>query len=258
MTTYPTEAEWAAAVADQAVRTLSAMDGLPPGVRVVYDHTPLTLTPKRSPVTNPAEVPVVFVDTETDGVHPGRRPWEVALLRRNPDGSEISYQAFLDIDLSTADPFGLKVGRFYDRHPLGRFLSGLGPAPKIFDVEYPEMAAVEIARLTHGAYVIGAVPWFDTVVFEQMARSAKLTPSWHYHLIDVETLAAGQLGIRPPWDFDTLLGEYGLTYDEGQRHTAMGDVTMAAGLYDAVMARGDRRRAEREAQYARELFPDAS
>jgi hypothetical protein len=32
--------------------------------------------------------PLCFVDTETTGVHPGRRAWEVAIIRRDPDGYE--------------------------------------------------------------------------------------------------------------------------------------------------------------------------
>jgi len=62
--------------------------------------------------------PLCFIDTETDGVHPGRKPWEIALIRRDETG-EHEQSFFVDIDLSTADPFGLRVGRFYDRHPLG-------------------------------------------------------------------------------------------------------------------------------------------
>lgn len=27
--------------------------------------------------------PLVFIDTETDGLHPGRKAWEIALIRRD-------------------------------------------------------------------------------------------------------------------------------------------------------------------------------
>lgn len=61
--------------------------------------------------------PLCFVDCETDGVHPGRQPWEVAIIRREPDGPQDVVRFFVELDLSTADPFGLRVGRFYHRHP---------------------------------------------------------------------------------------------------------------------------------------------
>jgi len=40
------------------------------------------------------------------------------MVRREPDGSEREVSFFVEIDLSTADPFGLRVGRFNERHPL--------------------------------------------------------------------------------------------------------------------------------------------
>jgi hypothetical protein len=70
-------------------------------------------------------------------------------------------------------------------------------------------------------------------------RANGICPSWHYHLVDVETLAAGALRMAPPWDFDKLLGEVGLTYDEADRHTALGDARMVRDLYDAVLRGSD-------------------
>lgn len=66
-------------------------------------------------------------------------------------------------------------------------------------------------------------------------RENGAAPTWHYHLVDVETLAAGALGVEPPWNFDEMLARYGLVYDEAERHTALGDARMARDLYDAVM-----------------------
>jgi hypothetical protein len=164
--------------------------------------------------------PICFADTETDGVHPDRKPWEIALVRReHMVGHGYELQMFVEIDLSTADPYGLKVGGFYDRHPLGRWLSSadqgfmplyrVGPPPVPvstltgFDPEDPdasppsyvtrELAAQLTARWTHGAHVVGAVPNFDTEVFARLLRESGLTPAHHYHLVDVETLMVGWL-----------------------------------------------------------------
>ena len=89
--------------------------------------------------------------------------------------------------------------------------------------------------ITRGATIVGAVPNFDTEVLATRMRAHGICPSWHYHLVDVETLAAGALRKPPPWNFDELLGLYGLTYDEADRHTALGDARMARYLYDAVL-----------------------
>lgn len=199
--------------------------------------------------------PLCFLDTETDGVHPDRKAWEIACIRRDPDGSETEWHGFVDIDLSTADPFGLRVGRFYDRHPLGRYLAGSrttqapdgtitygAPGYNSADVTGQKEAAHQVARLTHGAHIVGAVPNFDTEVLAQLLRAQGLTPAWNYHLIDIENIAVGYLAatgnpIAPPWNSDALTTA--LAVDPGnpeERHTALGDTRWAKRVYDAVMA----------------------
>lgn len=200
--------------------------------------------------------PMVFLDTETDGVHPGRKAWEVGMIRRDQHG-ERATSFFLDIDLATADPFGLKIGGFYDRHPMGRILanqaSSQGPLAWKERVHSPMLAATEIARWTHGAHIVGAVPNFDTEVLATLLRDHGLTPAWHYHLIDVENLAVGYLmrhaaewegpdsdkvraTATPPWKSDDLGLALGVEPPtDAERHTAMGDARWAMRIYDLVM-----------------------
>lgn len=213
-------------------------------------------------MTNP---PLVFLDTETDGVHPGRKVWEVAMIRRDPRdlAGEQQTQFFVEIDLSTADPFGLKVGGFYDRHPLGKQLSAAytndsatsgaweGADWRDRGVLSRGEAAMRIARWTHGAHIVGAVPNFDTETLAALLREQGLAPAWHYHLIDVETLAIGWLSgaltgtpspaerlaeiLTLPWNSDDLSRACGVEPpSEELRHTAMGDADWAKRLYDAI------------------------
>lgn len=204
--------------------------------------------------------PIVFLDTETTGVQPDRLAWEVAMIRRDGDcQDEITFM--VDIDLSDADPFGLRVGRFYERHPYGMYLSGRVPDPFVAvkdDDQFlrPRDAAEAVARWTHGAHIVGAVPNFDTEVLGRLLRAEKLLPAWHYHLVDVENLAVGYLAGRraewvaatdepgsqspwpltpPPWsseDLSRLCGVEPAGPDE--RHTALGDARWAMRLYDAI------------------------
>jgi hypothetical protein len=213
--------------------------------------------------------PIVFLDTETDGVHPGRKVWEVAMIRRD-EGGERETSFYVEPNLETADSVGLNVGRFYERHPLGRYLSGLESCRAGVEVS-PKHAAYTVARWTHGAHIVGAVPNFDTEVLGALMREHGLTPAWHYHLIDVEALAFGWLhgvaahghssvacsdspvdcnwwgemaeGVsdeerdltRPPFRSDDLSRACGVEPpSDEERHTAMGDAKWAMRLYDRI------------------------
>ena len=205
-------------------------------------------------------IPIVFIDTETTGVHPGRKVWEVAMIRRDASG-DTETEFFVEVDLSDADPFGLNVGRFYERHPLGRYLSGRAPEryPDPFNSEMIDEeialplddAAAQIARVTHGAHLVGAVPNFDADTLAPLLREHRLIPAWHYHLIDVEALAVGWLegqaaaaraeidnsitsGMALPWNSEDLSRAVGVDPERFDRHTALGDAKWARAIYDAV------------------------
>jgi DNA polymerase III epsilon subunit-like protein len=175
---------------------------------------------------------IVFIDTETTSLRPDRRAWDIGLIVRDEGGVEAEHQWFVDawnLDLGNADPFALKIGGFYERHPQGIRGDSYALPPAEPDV------LVQVEQLTRGAILVGAVPNFDAEVLGARMRVHGILPSWHYHLVDVETLAAGARQLQPPWSFDAVLALYGLTYDEADRHTAIGDARMARDLYDAIL-----------------------
>lgn len=177
---------------------------------------------------------LVFLDTETTSLRPDRRTWEIGLIVRRESDAEYSWLVDVDdLDLGNADLMSLKIGRFHDRHPQ---MGGQDNPEASVEEEALVLHAVE--ALTRGATLVGAVPQFDAEVLAERMRAHRICPSWHYHLVDVETLAAGALRMPPPWDFDILLERFGLVYDEAARHTALGDARMARDLYDEVMRKG--------------------
>lgn len=190
---------------------------------------------------------LVFLDTETTSLRHDRRAWEIGLIIRDEDASSDNeytwYIAAADLDLGNADLMSLKIGRYFERHPDALRAAGQSPHGDPEDDtyrSYPEHMVLRDLEGTflRGATIVGAVPWFDTDVLGQRMRAHGICPSWHYHLVDVETLAAGALGQPPPWGFDDLLATYGLSYDEADRHTALGDARMVRDLYDAVLRLG--------------------
>lgn len=176
--------------------------------------------------------PVCFLDTETTGLVVGRHePWEV-------------------------DPVALSIGGYHDRHPDGNNQ----PAGDVWVVQD---FAQEFAALTHGLHLAGAVVSFDAAMLDHLLRANGVVPSWHYHLIDVEALAAGSIAgswdacnslrsgcgnhhgdgptedeykvALPPWDSNALSRAVGVDPDDFDRHTALGDCRWAKAIYEAVI-----------------------
>jgi len=181
--------------------------------------------------------PLAFVDCETTGLDPDRHEvWEVGLILRQGDGvfTETEYVWQLPVDLGRADPMALTVGRYYER----------GEPPDSFQPDEKLRIVGRLAELTHGAHLVGAVPSFDDAFLKRLLRANGACPGWHYHLVDVEALAAGRLAAngtvahdkcQPPWSSNELSLAVGVDPEQFERHTALGDARWARAIYDAVM-----------------------
>ncbi len=184
---------------------------------------------------------VCFVDCETTGLDPDRHEvWEVGLIVpiviADEDDEEDEWEEHvwqLPVDLGKADQIALNIGRFHDRRTTETMLP-------------------EFVRLTRGLHLVGACVSFDADRLWRLIRKAGECPMWHYHLIDVEALAAGWLlgaastdeGLRevarPPWKSTDLSQAVGVDPDGFDRHTALGDARWAKAIYEAVMGKGGR------------------
>lgn len=187
------------------------------------------------------QTPIVFLDTETTGLHPDRRAWEIAMIRRDDAGERETLIQVADVDLSTAEPKGLQIGGFYERHqqfrPQPRGPEDDSPA----DLMTEQQCAWHIERFTRGAHIVGAVPDFDARTLDPMLRRHGHIPAWHYHLVDVEAMAVGWLAgqghtwVSPPWRSDELSRACHVDPpNDEDRHTAMGDARWVMRWYDAM------------------------
>jgi hypothetical protein len=131
----------------------------------------------------------------------------------------------------------LQIGRFWDRHPMGRKVSGKYPCPTDAAVMPTHDAAKHIMQWTFGATIVGAVPSFDTDILARLLRNEGYLPSWHHRLRCVETLTAGSFG-RDIGGLAACAHELGLEYDEDAAHTAMGDARLAERIWTHLMSGG--------------------
>jgi hypothetical protein len=194
--------------------------------------------------------PIVFLDTETTGLDPDAHIWEVAAIRRDPDGAMTEYHAFVHHNLDQANQLPEQFRADHDaRYRPDQAIASVELVNELRDL----FAAPDDYRLR--AHVIGAIPNFDTERIGQLMRHHGAGIPWHHHLMDAETLAIGWLrGARwalsqhrapvgepfpgPPWDSDALSLALGIDPDQFERHTAMGDVRWAMAIYDHVMGAG--------------------
>lgn len=182
---------------------------------------------------------IVYLDSETTSLHRSkRRIWDLAYIIRDPGKEDVEKQFFVDASLRNADPISLKIGGYYERYPNPFSSFGGRPFAAVADqiITEPEMCEI-VARDFYDAILVGAVPSFDEETLARAFHRYSYQVTWKYHLVDIETLAAGALGLQPPWNFDSILAAYDLKYDEKDRHTALGDARMVRDLYDKVFAR---------------------
>lgn len=193
--------------------------------------------------------PVVFIDTETTGLDPNLRlPWEIAMIRVDDDGRSEEH-FYVDVPMERADPFALRVGHFYDRHP--KYAEAGADARLVSTAE----AAILVETWTRGATLVGAVPSFDVWTLDPLLRAHHLLPAWHYQPVDVETLAVGYLlGCRTrenrgdrvrglpalPWDSEVLSRLIDVEPDLYDRHTALGDARWTEAMWEAMYEHEDR------------------
>lgn len=176
---------------------------------------------------------ICAVDVETDGLHHQCKAWEVAIIRRDDEG-KTEHHWFLPLDLRHADSFALKLGGFWERHPVGRKVSGKAdqpcqPTTPVHDV------ARDIMRLTFGATLVGSNPAFDADVLGRMLRHEGYLPQWSHRLRDVASLASGHMR-RDVGGLDGALDALGIDWHPKElRHTAMSDATAALSVFDRVM-----------------------
>lgn len=185
--------------------------------------------------------PIVFMDTETTGLSLAVDVWEFAAIRREGDGTpDYPLHLFIEHDAAKA----AELPESFRADLESRFDPSVAISPR----DAARLIAWALRPGADGAkvHVVGAVPNFDTERLAILLRAHGIEPAWHYHLIDVETLAVGfrygasdrmripKSGFPLPWSSDDLSRSVNIEPPTDRRHTAMGDAEWARAIYDRI------------------------
>lgn len=194
---------------------------------------------------------IVFLDTETTGTGPDDQPWEVAAIRRDPDGAETELHVFVEHDarrIVTA-PAAFRID-WATRFDPATALSANDAGYRVSDLLEGWTSEDQPPPVT---VIVGANPGFDLRMIRSLFVESELDPNdlVHYRPVDVGALAYGYLAARAaagavddevhdilerglPWSSDELSRALGVDPDDFERHTAPGDVAWVKAVYDVV------------------------
>jgi hypothetical protein len=199
----------------------------------------VTVTNPLNPLAQirPANV-LAFLDVETSSTDPRTGDlWELAMILeplRADEGQVFSIELVwqFPISLVHADPRSLEINGYWDRcyfaqpgnagatdlvRVVGHCQPGLTPrqCPGV-------VVATEIARVLRGAWLVAANVAFDDAFITKMLRRYDVCRTADYHMVEVESFAAGAAGLQPPWKLDTAAAAVGVYPAGFERHTALG------------------------------------
>lgn len=201
----------------------------------------------RYSMIHPSDRPIVVVDVEATGVDPHGvdRPWDVAVIRRDRDGSITIYQAIVQLPPALEERARATLPQNFRDDMARRYY----PAIADGTAKTPEQVGRELVEGplrpdAEGRYPIfaGLCPSYDAAMLAHLpgvhdpSRGRDPLP-WHHELVDVGVLAAGWLGaVRFPVARADV--EAGLDVSEPTdetRHTALGDARWTYEQLEALL-----------------------
>lgn len=194
------------------------------------------------------QMPIASTDCETTGTNPTyHRPWEVAVIRRELDGTETRRLWQIrptSVELRIAQPEALKISRYEERFAVPDGADAADMTPTLTGGAPIPLRFMDAARQIHATLqdtvMIGSNPHFDASFLHRLFGVQK--DPWHYRPVCAVTLAAGRLRANGAmWTmpfFTTEVSEALGVPRPGpdEQHTALGDAAWLLRLYDAATA----------------------
>jgi hypothetical protein len=189
-----------------------------------------------------------FTDTETTHLSADvGHAWEIAVIRRDPDGIETEYLWQLNIDLTDADPQSLDVGRYHQRYAVP---AGVEAIQVMSDGTHWKLTLAEMLfdfqDAVRDAILVGSNPGFDDRFLRKLMAANNRKVTWLYRPTCIANLAEGYLWRADPvWVAEQqekgLISSKALSRRLGVEpptvdvaHTALGDARWARDVFLAV------------------------
>jgi DNA polymerase III epsilon subunit-like protein len=184
---------------------------------------------------------LISVDLETTGTDPDRHEaWEIGLVTEN----EVErFYEFPVSNLETAEPAALQISNYYERHKVSEghgMALAIGPHADDSGNSTPRQStpkrfAMEIARITCGAQLMGCAVAFDMAFLRALLLRFGVPPAWHHRGLDLGSYVAGALGRQQAMssrDMRELV-------PNDEVHTALGDARWNWKVYRGVVQSED-------------------
>lgn len=173
---------------------------------------------------------LVFLDSETTGLHRNARIWELGMVVRSAGTPDVSllYQV-TNVDMRGADPKALRMNKHADRSAF---------PPDGTQMLTEAALARLLSTLLVNVTIVGAVPSFDMEKIGLMLDRHGYDEVWHHRVMCVEAMTAA-VRRKEITGLTHAAHQFGVAYDVADLHTALGDARLARDVFDAIMSTTD-------------------
>ncbi|WP_405063588.1 hypothetical protein OG474_18580 [Kribbella sp. NBC_01505] len=192
-------------------------------------------------------MPIVFVDLETTSLREpwlpgGRQIWQLAVIRREDDGRETTYNRFVplrELDLERATEQALTISRF-ERHPESH-------GSEVDVATGREIAELMVELTADQPVWVGAAPWTDASDVLHLMHVHGLIPleatdvPWDFRLVCVISQLLGRTALPPTAAVGEMAAMVGIDQSAYAIHDALADTYFVRDLFDALARSGDGR-----------------
>lgn len=177
----------------------------------------------------------LFLDTETTGIEERDQIWNLAYVLENEDGSRSIERDLLIEHSSAPSHWVLENTKYYERLSIDAYRHQMFAVTMFLANDCAKLLEPGDTLRSNDVYMIGAVPAFDDRMIRKnpyFLVSPEQIP-YNYHVIDVEAVIMGKLGLAVPPKMKEMEALTGIANTNA--HEALADARHARDLFRWAM-----------------------